>query len=484
MSTGAASTGRLRSAVVLAIARREWREWRRDRRLSGLAVLLALLMLAALADGLARARQLDAAQTAAAAADGALWRGQGERHPHAAAHFGQYAFKPESPLALADPGVDAQVGSAVWLEAHRRNEPIFRPARDGDLAARHAPLSLAFVLQVLVPLLIILLAFGSFAGERERGTLRQALSLGTTPLELLAGKALALSMALVLLLVPALAALSGPSVASDSLAAPAGNLLARVGALGLGYALYLGGYGWLALAVSAASRQSRTALTVLIGFWLLNSFVGPRLMTDLARQRQTLPTADAFQAAIAEERRSAFGHDETHPGYRAFRDATLARYGVSRVEDLPVSLRALALKHNDVLGDAIFDRHYARLTAAFAASDRFRAAPGFALPLLAMQPYAMALAGTDSRHHEHFSAAAETHRRMIQTRISDALLTAADADPRADAALWNAIPGFDYRLPTAAWALASQTPNLAALLVWWLLTAAAGVVAAQRLRVA
>lgn len=479
-----AATGRLRLAVVMAIARREWREWRRDRRLSGLAVLLALLMLAALADGLARARQADAAQTAAALADGALWRGQGERHPHAAAHFGQYAFKPESPLALADPGVDAQVGSAVWLEAHRRNEPIFRPARDGDLAARHAPLSLAFVLQVLLPLLVILLAFGSFAGERERGTLRQSLSLGTAPLELAAGKVLALSAALVLLLVPALAALALASVASASQATPVGNLLTRVGALGLGYALYLGGYGSLALAISALSRQSRTALTVLIGFWLVNSFVGPRLMTDLARQRQTVPTADAFQAAIAVERRDAFGHDERHPGYRAFREAVLARYGVSREEELPVSLRALALKHNDAVGDAIFDRHYAALNAAFAASDRWRAAPGFVLPLLAVQPYAMALAGTDSRHHEHFSAAAEAHRRMIQTRISDALLTARDADPRADAALWNAIPGFDYRLPTAGWALDSQTPNLRALLVWWLLTAAACALAVRRLRVA
>jgi ABC-2 type transport system permease protein len=46
---------------------------------------------------------------------------------------------------------------------------------------RFSPLSMAFGLQILVPLLIVLLAFSAFTGERERGTLRQLLSIGVQP---------------------------------------------------------------------------------------------------------------------------------------------------------------------------------------------------------------------------------------------------------------------------------------------------------------
>ncbi len=476
--------GPARWPAIRAIAWRDWRDWRRDRRLLGLVLLTTGLMLAALLHGASRAAQVDRDQAAAAAADGALWAGQGAKHPHAAAHFGQYAFKPESPLALADPGVDAYVGNAVWLEAHRRNEPQFRAARDGDLASRYASLSLAFVLQTLMPLVVILIAFASFSGERERGTLRQVLSVGTAPLDLLAGKALAVLAAISLLLAPAALVLVALCLGSGEPWAERLDRLARCAGLMLGYALYLGGFAALALAVSAASRRSRTALTALLGFWLLNGFVAPRLMTDIARDHHPLPTTDAFQAAIAAERRAAFGHDEQHPAWLAFRDETLRRYGVTRIEALPVSFRALALRHDDETGYAIFDRHYAQLQAAYAAGDAWRAAPGLLLPLLAIQPYSMALAGADSRHHEHFSTAAESHRRRIQTLVSDDLLgkPSAAANYQADPALWSRIPAFDYEAPSAAWALASQRGNLLSLLLWLLITSGLAVLAARRIR--
>ena len=59
------------------------------------------------------------------------------------------------------------------------------------------------MLQLLIPLLIILLAFSTFAGEREPGTLRQVLSLGVSRRNLALGKALGVAGALGLLLVPA-----------------------------------------------------------------------------------------------------------------------------------------------------------------------------------------------------------------------------------------------------------------------------------------
>ena len=200
----ATAPAKSRWRVVRAVAAKEWLELFRDRRLVWLCAFVVALMLAALAFGYVENARILRERDAAAQADRELWVGQSAKNPHAAAHFGQYAFKPSSPLALADPGVDAFVGSAVWLEAHKQNETQFKQARDGGVGARLGSLSLAFILQTIAPLIVILMGFASFSGERESGTLKQLLSVGARPRDILAGKALALIGAIFALLAPAL----------------------------------------------------------------------------------------------------------------------------------------------------------------------------------------------------------------------------------------------------------------------------------------
>jgi ABC-2 type transport system permease protein len=98
---------------------------------------------------------------------------QEKKNPHSAAHDGVYAFKPKSPLAIVDTGIDPYMGVAVWLEAHKQNEFKYRPAQDRTAVQRFGEMTAAEVLQVLAPLFIVLMTFAAFAGEREQGTLRQ-----------------------------------------------------------------------------------------------------------------------------------------------------------------------------------------------------------------------------------------------------------------------------------------------------------------------
>jgi ABC-2 type transport system permease protein len=205
-----------------AVARKEWTELARDARWKALIAVTLLLMLSSLALGLLRLQRLEREHRAATEGDRRVWTAQGAKNPHAAAHFGQYAFKPVGPLAVADPGVDEFAGNAVWLEAHKQNEAQFRTARDGTLAARMGRLTLAFVLQAILPLMAILLGFAAFSGEREAGTLPQLLSLGVRPRDLLLGKGLAGGVVLLGLLVLAVAGLgfglaaSGPGDAAEA----------------------------------------------------------------------------------------------------------------------------------------------------------------------------------------------------------------------------------------------------------------------------
>lgn len=471
--------------VARAVAAKEWAELRRDSRLAWLFAFIIVLMAGALAFGAAEHLRADRERDAAATTDRTLWTSQGLKNPHAAAHFGQYAFKPESPLALADPGVDAYVGQAVWLEAHKQNETQFRAARDNGVASRLGGLSLSFVLQTIMPLVAILIGFAGFSGERERGTLRQLLSLGASPVDILAGKALAALGTLAALLAPALAFVTLGAVLLADHDVSLADQLQRLAALATGYALYLAGFVFLALGVSAQARSSRASLVILLAFWLANCFLAPRVMTDVAKRAVVLPTALEFRNTLAEDKKKTFGHDESHPAFVAFRNEVLARYGVTRIEDLPVNFRGLALRKDDENGYAVFDRRFGELQASFDRQDRIRAAPGFVFPLLAIQFWSMSFAGTDSRHQYDFATAAEAHRRHIQTIVSDDLIRNSrygDSSYAAGPELWARVPSFDYRAPVASWAFSHVGADAVALALWTALTAGVAVLAARRLR--
>lgn len=471
--------------AIRAIAGKELLEIRRDRRLFWLGALYVLLMAGALAFGATESLRLQRERETAAVADRALWVGQSPKNPHAAAHFGQYAFKPVSPLALADPGVDAYVGSAVWLEAHKQNEARFRLARDSGIAARLGGLSLAFVLQIIAPLIIIMTGFAAFSRERESGTLKQLLGAGARPTDLLAGKALALAGVAMLLLVPAML---GTSLCvflfSERDKFPLADQLLRLAAVSVGYLAYFGGFVLLTLGVSARAGSARAALVLLLAFWLANGFLAPRFASDIARIAEPTPSAQVFRTAIArDEAAVSFGHEESHPAYRAFREEMLKKYGVARVEDLPVSLRGLSLRRRDEIGYTIFDRHFGALQSAFDRQDTLRASSGFIFPFLAIQPFSMALAGSDSRSQFDFETSAEAHRRVIQNEVSDNLIHFAHNDAYvAGPELWRQIGAFAYRAPGVASTLTAERTNIGALFLWVALTAGFALFAARRMR--
>jgi ABC-2 type transport system permease protein len=475
-----------RRRTIRTIFVKEWREFARDKRLHWLCGFVATLMIGALVFGSLQQRRLDHEQAAAAASDRALWTGQGAKNPHAAAHFGQWAFKPESPLALADPGVAAYVGRAVWLEAHKQNETRFRSARDAGVASRLGGLSLAFVLRVVLPLVAVLLTFSAFSGERESRTLRQLASLGVEPGDLLAGKALAAFGVMAALLLPALVVTAAVALllSDPDHFTPTGQL-ARVGALALGYGLYLAGFVLVGLAASALAGSSRTALVALLAFWVANSFLAPRLASDAARALAPLPTAREFHAAIALDRTKTFGHDETHPAFVAFRDEVLKRYGVARIEDLPVNFRGLALRKDDESGYAVYDRRFGELQASVDRQDQMRASLGFLFPSLAIEPFSMSFAGTDGWSQYDFATTAEAHRREIQTMVSDDLIhNGRYGDPSYSAGhdLWERIGAFEYRAPGVSFALAHSWRDLARLAAWFSLAVGFALVATRRMR--
>ena len=466
--------------MIKHIARKEFTDVVRDGRFRWCAALVGALLLVSLGHGWVQARQAQEELAAAQATARDHWESQGEKNPHSAAHYGIYAFKPRLALSFVDEGVDPYTGTSVWLEAHRQNEFLMRPAQDATAAQRVGALTAAQVLQNLVPLLIILLTFGVLAGEREQGTLRQLLATGIGRRELAVGKALGVAGALMLLLVPA--AVVGAAALVVGSAGPAASPMARGAVLAGVYLAYFAAFVGLGLAVSAWARSARTALVVLVGVWVVNGLVAPRAAVDLSKWIHPTPSAVEFARTLEQEMAAGVEGIE-RPDRAAFGESLLAEYGVERAEDLPVNEVGLYLQESEEFGNRIFDRNYGALWDTFERQGLVHEALAVAAPLLAVRTLSMGLAGTDVEQHRHFATAAETYRRdmMRQMNLDLAENSRTGELYTAGPELWADVPSLQYDAPTLGWVLGNRMLSLLVLGLW---LAGAVLLAAKRVRVA
>lgn len=465
--------------MISRIARKELVEMLRDGRFRVLAAAVLVASLASFAAGWRQYTDLAAQHATAQEATRAQWLAQPRKNPHAAAHYGVYAFKPKSALAMVDTGIDPYVGVATWLEAHKQNEFKYRPAQDRTALQRFGDMTGAEVLQVILPLFIVLMAFSAFAGEREQGTLRQLLSLGVRPTHLALGKAAGVGAALALVLVPATAL----GVAAFTLSSQ-GSLMAddpsRGVALGLVHLVYYAATIAFALAVSARARSSRLALVVLLSLWFANSLVAPRVAADLAAWLHPTPSAVEFQKALEQE----LGDEAAMQERLARRSAELLRrYKVDSVDALPIAWSGISLQEGEEHGNEVFDKHFGRLFDQYARQNDVVQRGGVVAPMLALRAASMGLAGTDFAHHRDFVAAAEAYRRNMQ-RVLNGDITANQRKGQvylAGRELWEKVPPLDYEAPSLGWALQAVRPSLLIMLAWCVAAAAWLVRATRRL---
>lgn len=416
--------------------------------------------------------------------------GQPERHPHRVVHYGHFVFRVPPALAAFDPGVDAFTGNSIYLEGHRQNSANFGDVRQSSLLARFGTLTPAFVLQILAPLVLIFIGFGVIVREREAGTLRQSMAQGLSAHQLVAGKLIALLAAAALLGAPGALAL-GWLVITES--APLWPALA----LALAYALYLSIWAALILIVSAWASTSRGALLLLLSLWAAFVVLIPRVAPDLAFAAHPTPTRLETDIAIQRDlRKMGDSHNPDDPHFAAFKQSVLDRYGVERVEDLPVNYRGLLALEGERMSSLLFERYARELAATQHSQSHFALMASALSPTIAMRDFSMRAAGTDLEAHRRFLDQAEAYRYAIVqqlNRLQAEALTFDDdsnrnSNPEAarrvriDTSNWQALPDFSYKAADPAAQLRSAAPAAVWLALWSLLTGLLVVLTTRRLR--
>lgn len=450
--------------MISRIARKEITEMVRDGRFRLLAGMVLVIALVSLAAGWKSYSELSRQHEMAQAATRSQWLNQEKKNPHSAAHYGMYAFKPKSQLAMVDTGVDPYMGVAVWLEAHKQNDFKFRPAQDRTAVQRFGEMTGAEVLQIFIPLFIVLMTFSAFSGEREQGTLRQLLSIGVSRRSLAFGKALGVAAGLGIVLVPttilAVIALAlsaeGGLVSGDPMR---GVLLALV------YLAYFAMLVAVSLAVSARVRSSRLALVALLTFWFVNSLVASRAASDLAGWLYPTPSAVEFQKAMDADLND---EDEMKVRLDKRRAEVMRQYNVDNVDALPIAFSGISMQEGEEHGNEVFDHHYGRLFDRYEQQDRVYQVGGILAPMLSVRAASMGLAGTDFQQHRHFARAAEAYRRDIQ-RLMNGDIAANQKKGQvylADHSLWEQVPEFQYTAPATSWVVGNYTTSLLVLAVW------------------
>ena len=462
---------------ILPIARHEWRQLVRSRvAVIGLVLVILLSIVAAATAAAHREANADIRARFQATAD-QRFDDQPARHPHRVVHYGHFVFRPLPALAAFDPGVDSFTGNMIYLEGHRQNSANFGDVRQSSLLARFGLLTPAFVLQLLAPLVMIFVAFGIVARDRDSGTLRQSLTLGVPAGRLLAGKLAAVGSIAGLLLLPAAVTLGWLVVGEGAAPLPAAALLG-------GYAAYLLIWAVAIVAVSAFAKQARTALLALLAVWTATAVLLPRVAPTVALGAAPLPTRLENDIGIQRDLRAmGDSHDPNDPFFTAFRERTLERYGVARVEDLPVNYRGLLAVEGERMTSSLFDRYAERQFAR----EREQAATAGLIsllsPTMAMQRLSMAVAGTDLEGHRRFLSQAEAYRYDIVQRLNrmqaEALTYSDDSNRnrdigaaqrvRIDPDNWRAVPDFAYRAATTTEKLHAALPSALVLGGWLLL---------------
>lgn len=399
-----------------------------------------------------------------------LWQSQPDRHPHRVAHYGSMVFRQPSPLAFMDAGVNPSVGNALYLEAHRQNGAALPQF---SFSARHLHLgyiSVATLVLVLLPLMLVAAGYNSISDERSSGRWRLLASLGVKPWQMLLGKGLAY-YALVAIYLLALVLAAALFIAQTGFAGT-GSVWLLLSAIIAVYALYC--CVWLAviLSVSALCKSAAQSLFWLLGLWFAWVVILPKMLPLIAEQVYATPTRAAFEATASEAlRQVGDAHNPNDPHFSAFKQAILQKYGVEDVAQLPVNWNGLRMAEGERLTSEVFQQQYALLQQRYQQQNQLLQWAGLLSPYLLTSGLSQRLAQSDSRVFTDFEQQAEAYRFALIQELNHLHTTAVahedDKMQRISHEHWQQLPMFSYQQPSAARTLRSTALPLLGY-SWWL----------------
>ncbi len=399
------------------------------------------------------------------------WVNSPDKHPHRMAHYGFIAFRPKSRLSFFDYGLESYTGNAIFLEAHRQNSTNFSEASLSTGMLRFGEISIAMILQILLPLFIFFTGFNVIANDKENGTLKVLLAQGVSWKQLLIGKTIGVATVTAYIFIPTLMYTVILIIFGNTTNVGWGNLF-LIFAL---YAISIFIYSSIAVVISAICKTSKLALVSLIGLWLFLFIVLPRATQALAGSVYPVPSKIAFESAIEEDiLKEGDSHNPDDAHYKNLKDSVLKANKVDSIQKLNFNYSGFQMKESEKVSAAIYNKHLLELNNIYNNQNKLLRYTAFLNPYVGIKQLSMSLSHTDFNTYTNFQQQAEEYRYALAQEMNDLQIKLISNKKLADTAKaysidkknWAAFKDFNYEQPTLSTTIQQELLVVISFIFW------------------
>ncbi|WP_288446406.1 DUF3526 domain-containing protein [uncultured Chryseobacterium sp.] len=417
------------------------------------------------------------------------WEHRPDKHPHRMAHYGYLVFRIGHPLNIFDNGLDDYLGNVIFLEAHKQNTANLSEAGSSGTLVRFGAFSSAFILQSIVPLIILFSGFGLIVQERENATLKIVSVQGTSGRDIVWGKILGLWLFSLCFLIPVVPIVFMAAFMSETTST--GDIVLRLSFLLPAYMIYYFFVSTLTVVVSANSKTTSAALISLIGFWLLFIIVLPKGIQFAAQNLYPAPSRIAFETSLEKDiLKAGDSHNPDDPHFKKVKDSLLAAYHVKTTNELPFNYGGFIMKEGEKISSHIYIRHQKELQNIYRKQQNLTDFSGLINPATAIKNFSMIATGTDFFSYNQFQKQAEEYRYKMAQHLNDlqiekiSNIKPENGGPPAviDKDNWEKFPDFKYRYTPVLDSLKEQPIPGAALVLWLMLCVIATEISGRKLK--
>lgn len=343
------------------------------------------------------------------------WDQMEASNPHSAAHYGSYAFKSPSVLNSIDEGINSVTGNVLRIEGHKQNDIAFSEASQSLLISKFGKLKPSLIFQFLIPLLLIFFSFNTYVSERKNGRLKLLLVQGASLRKIVFSKSFSIwVVGLLLLFVSIVVQVIFNTNNFDS------DTILRLLILFFSYSLYYLILINLTIMLSVVFKSSTASLSLTILIWVIWTIFFPTIIGNTSEKITPLPTRIEFKEAMSEDRSKGIdGHNPRGERRDELEKATLKKYNVERLTDLPINFSGILMQEDEEYGNMVWDKHFGNLYKQLESQKKNYQLSGIINPFASLHNLSMGTAGTDLYHHLDFLEKAENYRRFFIKTLND-----------------------------------------------------------------
>ena len=303
----------------------------------------------------------------------------------------------------------------------------------------------ALLLQYIVPIFLIFLAFHTINSEKLSGRLKLLIAQGASSAKIIFSKALSVWLIGIILLLATVFLYLFVNISALNY-----DTILRLSFFTISYSLYYFIINLLTIFLSISFKNTSTALTSMLAVWIVWTIFLPNILMSAVESQHKLPSRDIFKSNMKEDRSKGIdGHSPSSERLVALREKVLKDYGVDSLSQLSINFRGIVMQEDEEYGNKVWDKHFGNLRTIIKNQKQSYQLGGIIDPFIALQNASKGFAASDNLHHQDFLVQVENYRRVFVRTLNnkDAFGGSKTGERgwKADNAFFKSVPDFIFK---------------------------------------